>query len=246
MHIVLAVIIILLVMIVHEAGHALAMNAKGVEIQEFGLGIPFPYTPYYKFSIGKYNFVISLLLVGAYVRPSEAGKEKLMQLSKKERCFIYGAGPLANLILASVLGFIFFILYDGISVKLLIPMAMIVLWIFRKPFCQYLLPIVGLIIAILTAYRVTLAPRIYGPIGAIGVLADFMKNITGIILITALLTLFLGLLNMLPIFIFYGGKIVDIWLDKKFPKFQSAHRKWGVLISFALIFGVFIFDLVKI
>ncbi|MEX2145252.1 MAG: site-2 protease family protein [Candidatus Spechtbacterales bacterium] len=106
----LFVLSLVIVMTVHEAGHAYFMLKHGIEIKEFGIGIgPIGkqlfymnarqvHLPLLKINIPPVAF--HPLLIGAYVVPTEEGEEHLKNLPLRSRVQIFGGGVHANLILA--------------------------------------------------------------------------------------------------------------------------------------------------
>lgn len=78
MGIALGILILLIVLMTHEAGHAWAMLSLGVDLEEVGLGIPIG-----KFRGISFRFIkkiprisINPLMLGAFVEPSFGGAEK--------------------------------------------------------------------------------------------------------------------------------------------------------------------------
>lgn len=90
----------------HEFGHFLLARARGVHVEEFGLG--FPPRLLTLFSAGGTRFTLNLIPLGGFVRP--AGEDDptvpggLAGSSKRTRAMVLLAGPAANL----VLGFLAF------------------------------------------------------------------------------------------------------------------------------------------
>jgi regulator of sigma E protease len=85
----------------HEVGHFLAARARGVRIEEFGLG--FPPRLLTLFRAGGTRFSLNLIPLGGFVRP--AGDDDptvpggLAGSSKPTRTIVYLAGPAANLLI---------------------------------------------------------------------------------------------------------------------------------------------------
>ena len=105
MSIILFVIVLSLLVFVHEFSHFLAAKRSGVDVEEFGFGLP-PRVFGKKFKGTIYS--INLLPVGGFVRLKGEGGEGLdfkdqgsfSSASRKNRVFIIVAGVLGNLILA--------------------------------------------------------------------------------------------------------------------------------------------------
>lgn len=104
---ILAFLLILLVLILaHEAGHALAARASGCRVEEFGFGLP---PRVLGKQIGETLFSLNALPIGGFVRiTGEDQTESVDQRSfaarpRSRRALILVAGVLANLLLAVVL-----------------------------------------------------------------------------------------------------------------------------------------------
>lgn len=103
---ILAFIILLLVLVLaHEAGHALAARSAGCRVEEFGFGLP---PRLFGKRIGETLFSLNALLIGGFVRiageDDESGTDPRSFAAKPrwKRAFMLSAGVLANLLLAVV------------------------------------------------------------------------------------------------------------------------------------------------
>lgn len=105
MSIIIFVVVLSLLVFVHEFSHFLAAKKSGVDVEEFGFGLP-PRIFGKKFKGTIYS--INLLPVGGFVRLKGEGGEELgfenqgsfSSASKKNRVFIITAGVLGNISLA--------------------------------------------------------------------------------------------------------------------------------------------------
>ena len=119
----LFVVSLLIVVVVHEIGHFIVSKRSGIEIEEFGIGMP----PRLFGRVWKGTmYSINALPVGAFVR-SKAEDDSSVQgsLASKSpwiRLAVYAAGPAFNIVLAFFLFTAFFglpqdlVLSDGILV----------------------------------------------------------------------------------------------------------------------------------
>ncbi len=86
----------------HELGHFLAARARGVRVEEFGIG--FPPRLATLFTAGGTRFTLNAIPLGGFVRP--AGEDDpsipggLANASKLTRTLVLLAGPAANVLLA--------------------------------------------------------------------------------------------------------------------------------------------------
>ena len=114
MGILISLAVLSVLIIVHEFGHFLVARYFGVQVDEFGLGIPILITkPIYKKKIGRTTYSLYPMLLGGFVRMK--GQDDF-DLSKKsddpdsymsktpwQKIGILLAGPFANFLLAFVL-----------------------------------------------------------------------------------------------------------------------------------------------
>lgn len=116
--IVLFIVSLLVVILVHEAGHFGVSKRVGVDVEEFGIGFP-------PRIVGKMwrgtLYSINALPIGAFVKskgendPGIPGS--LASQSAWRRLAVYAAGPGANILLGFVLFTLFFILPRGVVVS---------------------------------------------------------------------------------------------------------------------------------
>lgn len=94
---------LLVTVIVHEAGHAIAMRRRGVEIEELGIGFSLSkkYRLSFRVPFVPFPVVLTPFLFGAYVRPTEAGAEKMYHMGYKDQAVCYSAGVIMNVIYAA-------------------------------------------------------------------------------------------------------------------------------------------------
>lgn len=85
----------LLALVLHELGHCLAAHACEVRFSEFGLGWG---RQIYSFRLGKLNYVVRLLPIGAYVR---LDLSDLMKRPLGQQVLVLLAGVIVNLVAAS-------------------------------------------------------------------------------------------------------------------------------------------------
>ncbi|HET7010270.1 MAG TPA: M50 family metallopeptidase [Anaerolineales bacterium] len=90
----------------HEVGHFVAMRARGIRVQEFGIG--FPPRLFTLFWAGATRVTVNLIPLGGFVRPAgdddPSVPDGLAGASKTSRTIVLLAGPAANV----VIGFLAF------------------------------------------------------------------------------------------------------------------------------------------
>ena len=103
---------------VHELGHFIAARWAGIEVEEFGLGLP-SYKLATLFTWQGTEFTIHALLLGGFIRPKGENDPTipggLASANPWKRLVVLFAGPLMNLITAIVV-FSFLIASEGVAV----------------------------------------------------------------------------------------------------------------------------------
>ena len=115
MTIIIFIIILLVLVLIHEAGHFFAAKLSGVRVDEFAFGFP---PKLYSIKKGETNYVFNALPLGGYVKIfGENGDKNSNDLNKKElkdetnfvnknpfiKIFILAAGVIMNFVLAYLL-----------------------------------------------------------------------------------------------------------------------------------------------
>lgn len=98
-------ILLLVLILVHEAGHALAARASGCRVEEFGFGFP---PRILGKRVGGTLFSLNALPIGGFVRitgednPDDHDPRSFAAKPRWQRALVLSAGVLANLLLAAV------------------------------------------------------------------------------------------------------------------------------------------------
>lgn len=105
---------IIILIFIHELGHFIACRLLGIEVEEFGFGLP-PRL-FTLFEAKGTKFTINLIPLGGFVRPKgetdDAVEGGMAAASPLKRITMFIAGPLMNLIFAVVLFFAIFAIID--------------------------------------------------------------------------------------------------------------------------------------
>lgn len=257
MYFTIVLLILYVTVVLHELGHFVAMRRKEVGIAEVGAGLPlgprFSYEPKSGSFAGiRFSFFPLAFILGAVVKETREGAKKMSTLDYRSKALIFGAGPLANLIIGCVLLIVYSVLFVLIRDHTLwgfhgwltyfsivitkpdvyIPLVAIpLLWFGRKQFCVYLAPIVSAFLAIwvvryfMSAGFSGAMSQVVGPIGFYTVVSQEVRDIAEAIHTVAMLSIFLGAINFLPIFPLDGGLLymsilekfsAPLWLKKSF------------------------------
>jgi regulator of sigma E protease len=112
MTIIICILILLLLVLIHEAGHFFAAKLSGVKVEEFAFGFP---PRLFSIKRGETNYVFNALPIGGYVKifgengevaKGERYKDKDKNFVNKSpwiKIFILSAGVIMNIVLAYVL-----------------------------------------------------------------------------------------------------------------------------------------------
>jgi regulator of sigma E protease len=104
---------------VHELGHFIAARWAGIEVEEFGLGLP-SYKLATLFTWKGTEFTVHALLLGGFIRPKGENDPNvpggLAAANPWKRLGVLFAGPLMNLITAIVV-FSFLVAFEGVPVR---------------------------------------------------------------------------------------------------------------------------------
>ena len=250
----LTVILCLLAITFHELGHAYAMYRCGVPIERIGLlGIPVKGVPFLKkdFTLngGITRFEIHPLIIGAFVKPKDESLESQSTLNK---VYIFGAGPLVNILYTAILFSISGIRIPtatlwGQEIWLLgwMPAIAIVTFLFFKPLCRFVVPILGLamLVSLTSALLLSEHPQesVAGPVTLIHILSNgYAKmepfGIFAATFIAGIFSLLIGLSNMLPFVPMDGGRIFHTYLEKISPHAGQWFFKFSFVLFLALVF----------
>lgn len=130
---------IVLIAVIHEAGHVWELKRGGGKLSRFGLGIPVPYIPHLSLEVKGISFELHPLLIGAFVEEKHGSTD---HFSDKEKLAFFGGGVMINvvsglLILAVVAA------YHGSMVALSILLIVATVIFFGRSIFYYLLPFIG-------------------------------------------------------------------------------------------------------
>jgi membrane-associated protease RseP (regulator of RpoE activity) len=250
MSIALAFFLIIFSIFLHELGHALYMKKYKIPIETFSVGLPFPlkikFTSQKIFEGATVQFTPFLL--GAFVSPTKEGEELHKSLPYIHQADIYGAGPLANIIFSGILGILYVILdiTDGtFESKAFWTLGIFaaftfLLCVFRKIFMRYLTVPIGLMLAVFVVWSMLGAPTesVGGPVSITQEVTKVAINIPQAIRIAMLLSLSIGLFNLLPLVPLDGGKILNTVVGKYLGKTVQKIHLIGTSIIFVCLVGI--------
>lgn len=260
MFIALAILLIIVSIMLHELGHALAMHKKGIKFDRIGLGIPIKALPHFKFKLKRLPdvvFELHLLIVGAFVSITPEGQKKFKEIPHKDQALILGGGIVANLLFAGIMLLLVFFtserpFLDVITgTPFLICAGVMLFLIFgHNFFCKYLLLPVGLLMLGAVIWCVAQDPfkAVVGPVGLAGMVGKFSIDFKGAVVIAGLISLALGLTNALPFYPLDGGQLLSLLLGRwtKNPKVSETYNKISGLAFLLIVAFAFYSDFVNL
>lgn len=232
----LVVVLILgLVVLVHEFGHFLAAKLVGISIQIFSVG----FGPE-MFSVMKNGtkYQISWIPIGGYVLPAIEDEKEFFKLPVHKRIVMSLGGPIASLVLPIICFSIINLFLHGISLTNLIIQPI-----------QHTFTVLGKFVLVLPTLF-THTENLSGIVGIVSQGKQFIgTNWLNAINFTALLSLNLFVLNLLPIPVLDGGKVILYLLEKIHPKLLKLQYPLAI-VGWVFVLGLMLYvtvmDIIKI
>ncbi|MGE5173537.1 MAG: site-2 protease family protein [Betaproteobacteria bacterium] len=218
------------VVLVHEMGHFLTARKAGVKVYEFSIGFPFTPKIVTLFRHRETEFTLRLLPLGGFVSFSRDGDEDardLFGVSSLNRALILSAGSLFNI------GFAFLIFILVFAAGKHLPLVQAILSSVKTVWS-----VIGGTIEFLVK---TFSGQgswegLAGPVG-IAALAGkaAAKGLLNIMYFTGMLSLSLGIINLIPFPALDGGQLVMLLIETIRKKPLSVKTYQAVnLVGFAL------------
>ncbi len=202
------IVVFTLVVLVHELGHFIVARKAGIRVYEFSIGFPFSPKIFTLFRYKETEFTMRLLPLGGFVSFSRDGDEdakELFEASYFKRASIMSAGSLFNISFA----FLIFILVFVTGKNL--------------PFIDAILLSAKTVLAILSgtvAFIFNLfsgngsMEGLAGPIGIASMAGQAAsKGILNLIYFTGILSVSLGLMNLIPLPALDGGQLFMLLIE---------------------------------
>lgn len=254
MYTALALLLLILCLVVHEAGHAIAMRRFGVEIQSAGIG----FGPSLHFHPNWISFplALGLLPVGAYVKPTEKGNQTLKELPYREQAIIFGAGPLMNFAFTGVLliGIILTATLAGnyhhaqgrIIILSVICGLLVGCWKRIGLVCKFVLPVLGVVqLAFVIILIASDLSNVSGPVGIVH--ASGSSSLSVAVLFGAGISLAIGLFNLSPIAPLDGGQMMAAALMQRFgARTASIYTGSTTLVLVIFVVGIVSNDILNL
>jgi membrane-associated protease RseP (regulator of RpoE activity) len=219
----LGIILFLLSISAHEVGHALAMKRHGIEIQEICLlGFGPKITSFTLPKIfGTTLVTIRLFPLGAFVKPTNTSGFRMLRMSYSGRVDIAGSGVIANILYATILFGIAFLI-NGHILELLFLIPLLLIGLFPRFTSHLVLPL-GIFFLINIIWSLIVSPHesIKGAGSVVmiyQIIGKHTVSMSEIFLYAGFLSLAIGGTNCLPFLPLDGGHIFSTTLEKLFPK----------------------------
>lgn len=260
----LSFLFFILAMVFHELGHALAMRDAGVKVRRLGLGLPLRpmitlrINPLRRIFGGRCRVTLSPWLLGAYAEPYREYTDGKRPVAFKDNVTIFGAGPIANLVMFTALSGLLALMkfgltgngvvrYMGIaipgtgfSITLFFGVIAVLLWVFRRAISRFLLLPAGVIMFYLMVTSIMTLPPETGlnEVGGVVLISEIASKTAtweGAVGFGMFINLILGLTNLLPLGPLDGGRIFHIYANEVSPRFANGFARIGTSLLFVLI-----------
>lgn len=237
MKIIVSLLILNLLIIIHELGHFLAAKLSKIEVLEFSIGMG---PKIISKKINETTYSIRLFLIGGFVQLNE---DNYKEASWIKQIFVLLSGALFNLVFAVVGAFVYIQLLGlGIGFFKSITASCGLVY---NIICMMFETLIGL-------FKAPSADVLSGPVGIVDGLSTYVEQ--GLSAATEgfiLLNINLFIMNLIPIPILDGGKIVFVIIKRIFNKFnlekvENIFNILGLCFLLLVFFLAFKNDIVNI
>lgn len=224
-----------LMILAHEAGHYLAARRAGIAVAEFSIGFG---PSLLSLVWGKTRWSLRVIPLGGYVRWEEEGPHAFHRFPVRARAAALVAGPLANLLLTYLLLVLLFAVVRGAGWQALVWAGKATVLMAR-----------GWILAVVALFQGGGLADLSGPVGIAHVTAQAaVGGPDQILLLTAFLSLNIGLFNLLPVPALDGGRLIFLGVERIRRRPLDPHVEgWihagGFILLIALAFFTVVMDL---
>ncbi|MEE9913121.1 MAG: site-2 protease family protein [Deltaproteobacteria bacterium] len=202
-----AVLIISLIIVVHELGHLLAARLVSIPVKTFSIGFG---PRLIGFTRSDTDYRLSLVPLGGYVEPAISSEEELYAIPLFRRVIFTLGGVAANIIFAVLMLFIYRMQSQYLPAAAALVLA-------GQNAVSFMLLIAQSIPSLLTS-----ASDLAGVIGIVRQGGSFMAgSYHQIFSFAGILSLNLAVMNLLPLPVLDGGKVVFYILEKMAPPLRK-------------------------
>jgi len=211
------ILIMIVATIVHEIGHLIGAKIVGIKIKEASLG----FGPILlEFTLQSIKSKICWILLGGYVMPAGSDKE-FFTYSKKRRVVLTASGVIMSIFILPISCLMIIKLIEGGSFHVVMKFIDLIRVFLNHPF-QYFYS--GLTILPTTTYS--------------NELSNYLSCLAEI-------SLFLGIVNALPIPVLDGGQIVMTMLENKMPKIKDKYTLING-IGYSIILAIILLPMIEV
>ncbi|NLW47211.1 MAG: hypothetical protein GXY86_07740 [Firmicutes bacterium] len=226
MNYILAILLVGLVVLAHEFGHFLAAKLVAVPVKCFSIGFGPKVWGFYK---GITEYRLSLFPIGGYLLPEVQDETQFFKLPVNKRIILAAGGPIASVLLTIICFSLLNILSKGFSFNGLLIEPLLLTGRLSSAMFN----------ALLQAF--SHPNRLSSAIGLVAQGGDFISSKSlNWLLFTASVSLNLGIINLVPLPVLDGGKILLYSLEKIHPKLVRLHYPLA-LAGWVLIIGLTIY-----
>lgn len=235
-----------LIVVVHEFGHFITARKVGIKVYEFSIGFPFSPRLFTLFHHKETAFTVRLLPIGGFVRFSQDSDEDAMELfkvSNNKRALVLSAGSLFNIIFAFVVFVPVFVIGKHLNFIDAICLSANMVW-------EILSGTIMFILNIFTGHGTM--EGLSGPVGIAAMAGEAAsKGILSLFYFTGVLSLSLGIMNLLPLPALDGGHLIMLFIEsirKKplSPKIYHVVTLVGLSLFLVLTIAVTYKDVAKL
>lgn len=197
-----------LIVVVHEFGHFVTARKAGIKVYEFSIGFPFSPRLFTLFRHKETEFTVRLLPIGGFVSFSQDGDEdasELFEASNNKRALVLSAGSMFNIIFAFIVFVPVFVIGKNLNL-------IDAIWLSTKTVWEILSGTIMFIMTIFTGH-VTME-GLSGPVGIAAMAGQAAsKGILSLFYFTGVLSMGLGIMNLLPLPALDGGHLIMLFIE---------------------------------
>jgi regulator of sigma E protease len=222
----LAAVLIGFAILFHEFGHFIAAKKAGVPVAVFSIGLG-PKLISRKWNGTEYR--LSLIPLGGYVMPDIENDDEFFKLPVNKRIFMAIGGPIASFVLPVFCLSIMFTMSYGFSLSN----------IFYKPIMQSVNIFNQMALSIPQIF--SHSDQLSGIVGIVNYGGEFLRGgFINILQFTAMMSMNFAVLNLIPIPVLDGGKILLYLLEKINPKLLKLHFPLAIA-GWAFMIGLMVY-----
>jgi regulator of sigma E protease len=235
-----------IIVVVHEFGHFITARKSGIKVYEFSIGFPFSPRLFTLFRHKETAFTVRLLPIGGFVSFSHDGDEHAMGLfkaSNAKRFLVLCAGSLFNIIFAFIVFALVFVIGKHLN-----PIDAI--WLSAITVLEILFGTIMFILNIFTGQGTM--DGLSGPIGIAAMAGQAAgKGVLNLLYFTGVLSMSLGIMNLLPLPALDGGHLIMIFVESVrkrplSPKTYQVVTLVGLSLFLVLTIAVTYKDIAKV